>query len=86
MSTWFSVVAHVAQIDGIADSAYRNALCQFEEGPRNALEGDWRSFYVAFYGDLLENGKCYIIWGNAHLPGNNEAEAPMVSNIILPVE
>jgi hypothetical protein len=81
MSTWFLVVARVGQIDNIADSLYRNALCQFEEGSPNLPKGDWRDFYIAFYGDLLENGKAYILWGSARLPGNHETSAPMVCNL-----
>jgi hypothetical protein len=79
MSTWFTVLARVAEVDGILNSAYRNALCEFEEGAHNATAGDWRSFYIAFYGDLLDAGKTYMIRGQARLPGNDEAEAPKVS-------
>jgi hypothetical protein len=79
MSTWFTVLARVAEVDGIPDSAYRNALCEFKEGAHDATGGDWRSFYVAFYGDLLDAGKTYMIRGQARLSGNDEAEAPKAS-------
>jgi hypothetical protein len=83
MSTWFTVVVHVASVKGITDSAYMNALCMFPEGKRTTptLEDEcWRSFYIAFYGRLLENGQNYIVFGNARLPiaSNNEADKPMV--------
>ena len=32
MATWFTVIGRIAQIEGIADSAYKNALVEFEEG------------------------------------------------------
>jgi hypothetical protein len=83
MSTWFTVVARVAQINGIVDSAYSNALCEFEEGLLYSDEGEWRTFNIAFYGDMLEIGKAYIIFGNARLPGNTETDAPMVSSFLL---
>jgi len=79
MSTWFTILARVAEVDRILDSAYRNALCEFEEGSNDATAGDWRSFYIAFYGDLLEVGRAYMIRGQARLPGNDQAEAPKAS-------
>jgi len=79
MSTWFTIIARVAQIDGIVDSVYSNALCEFEEGPLYSDEGEWRTFYIAFYGEMLEIGKAYIIFGNARLPGNTETDSPVVS-------
>jgi hypothetical protein len=81
MSTWFLVVVRVVQIDNIPDSLYRNALCQFEEGSQDFSKGDWRSFYIAFYSDLVEHGKAYILWGSARLPGNHETSAPMVIHL-----
>jgi len=79
MSTWFTILAKVAEVDRIPDSAYRNALCEFEEGGNDATTGDWRSFHIAFYGDLLVAGRAYMIRGQARLPGNDEAEAPKAS-------
>jgi hypothetical protein len=73
MSTWFTVIVRVASVERIADSAYTNALCMFPEGDRTTPtpeEECWRSFYIAFYGRLLEHGQNYIIFGNARLPGN----------------
>ncbi|KID81268.1 hypothetical protein MGU_11350 [Metarhizium guizhouense ARSEF 977] len=79
MSTWFTIIARVTEVDRIPDSAYRNALCEFQEGSNDATTGDWRSFYIAFYGDLLESGRAYMIRGQARLPGNDQAEAPKAS-------
>jgi hypothetical protein len=79
MATWFAVVGRILQVEGIPDSAYKNALCEFEEGERNLRDGDTRTFYIAFYRDLLENGQSYIIFGNARLPANSECTAPKVS-------
>jgi hypothetical protein len=81
MSTWFTVIVRVASVERIADSAYTNALCMFPKGDRTTPtpeEECGRSFYIAFYGRLLEHGQNYIIFGNARLPGNNEADNPMV--------
>jgi hypothetical protein len=66
-------------VENIVDLLYRNALCQFEEGSRECSK-DQRSFHIAFYGDFLEIGKAYILWGSARLPGNHETSAPMVCN------
>jgi hypothetical protein len=82
MSTWFTVVVRVASVERIPDSAYMNALCMFPEGERTTPTPEdecWRSFHIAFYGRLLEHGQNYIVFGNARLPGNNEADKPMVS-------
>jgi hypothetical protein len=32
MATWFTVIGRIAQIEGISDSNYKNALVEFEEG------------------------------------------------------
>ncbi|KAN0070680.1 hypothetical protein V8E54_011549 [Elaphomyces granulatus] len=45
-------------IEGIADSAYKNALVEFEEGDSEL--SSCRCFYVAFWGDLLESGRDYV--------------------------
>jgi hypothetical protein len=45
-----------------------------------SVQRDQRRFHVAFYGDFLEIGKAYILWGSARLPGNHETSAPMVCN------
>jgi hypothetical protein len=79
MATWFVVVGRILQVEGIPDSAYKNALCEFEEGERDLRDGEVRTFYIAFYGDLLQNGQSYIIFGNARLPANSECKAPKVS-------
>jgi hypothetical protein len=81
MSTWFTVVVRVASVERITDSAYTNALCMFPEGERTTPTPEdecWRSFYIAFYGRVLEHDQNYIVFGNARLPGNNEADKPMV--------
>ncbi|KAN0066910.1 hypothetical protein V8E54_008351, partial [Elaphomyces granulatus] len=53
MATWFTVIGRIAQIEGIADSAYKNALVEFEEGDSEL--SSCLCFYVAFWGDLLES-------------------------------
>ncbi|KAF5127311.1 hypothetical protein E5D57_008241 [Metarhizium anisopliae] len=85
MSTWFTVLARVAEVGRIQDSPYRNALCEFEEGSSDVTTGDWRSFHIAFYGDLLDTGRAYMIRGQARLPGNDEAEAPKATTDYLPI-
>ena len=76
MATWFSVIGRIAQTEGIADSCYRNALIEFEEG--NSDESSCRSFYVAFWGDLLLSGRCYFISGIGRLTGNENCAQPKV--------
>jgi hypothetical protein len=76
MATWFTVVGRVAQIEGIADSIYRNALIEFEEGDSDF--SSCRSFYVAFYGDLLLSGRIYVIFGTGRLTGNESCTQPKV--------
>ena len=61
MATWFTVIDRIAQIKGIADSVYRDALVEFEEG--DSEFSSCRCFYVAFWGDLLESGRSYVIFG-----------------------
>jgi hypothetical protein len=78
MATWFFVVGRILQVEGIPDSIYKNALCEFEEGDRDSREGEMRTFYIAFYGDLLQSGRSYMIFGTGRLPGNNECIAPKV--------
>jgi hypothetical protein len=57
MATWFTIVGRIAQIEGISDYNYKNALIEFEEGDFIEKEfSSWRSFYVAFWGDLLHSG------------------------------
>jgi hypothetical protein len=79
MATWFIVVSRVLQVEGIPDSVYKNALCEFEKGERNSRDGEIRTFYIAFNGDLLQNGQSYIILGNSRLPANSECKDPKVS-------
>jgi hypothetical protein len=76
MATWFTVVGRVAQIDGIADSLYKNALIGFEEGDSNSSL--CRSFYVAFWGELLLSGRIYVIFGTGRLTGNGSCTQPKV--------
>ncbi len=86
MATWFSVVARIASTEGIADSIYQNALCEFPEGTRNTepeSEDSWRAVFISFYGDLLQAGKNYIIFGSARLPANTDTDMPLVSNALL---
>jgi hypothetical protein len=53
MATWFTAIA---QIEGISDTQYKNALVVFEEGDSELSSS--RGFYVAFWG-----GRSYVIFG-----------------------
>jgi hypothetical protein len=59
MATWFTVVGRVAQIDSIADSLYKNALIEFEEGDSNF--SSCRSFYVALFIRQSNNSATYCV-------------------------
>jgi len=87
MATWFSVVARIASTEGITNSIYQNAWCEFPEGPRGtdaeSEESSWRGIFVSFYGDLLQAGKNYIIFGSARLPANTDTDMPLVSDALL---
>ena len=61
MATWFTIIGRFAQIEGIANSAYMNALVEFEE--RDSDLSSCRCFYVAFWSSLLESGRSYVIFG-----------------------
>jgi hypothetical protein len=85
MSTWFTLIARVAQVEPVPTSGYQNALCQFLEGSRRTDEewtdpddGEWRSVNVSFYGDLMVNDRSYIIFGTARLCSYHEAIEPKV--------
>ena len=85
MSTWFTFIARVAQVEPVPTSGYQNALCQFLEGSCRTDEkwtdlddGEWRSVNVSFYGDLMVNDHSYIIFGTAHLCSYHEATEPKV--------
>jgi hypothetical protein len=79
MATRFTVVGRIAQIEGIADSNYKNALVEFEEGDSAGDEPlSWRSFYVAFWGDLLTSGRIYVILGTGRLTSNEDCTQPKV--------
>jgi hypothetical protein len=82
MATWFTVVGRIAQVEGIADSRYKNALIEFEEGDMEL--SSCRSFYVAFWGDLLESGRTYIILGTARLTSNEDCSQPKVRILFHP--
>ncbi|KAN0074393.1 hypothetical protein V8E54_008330 [Elaphomyces granulatus] len=83
MATWFTVIGRIAQIEGIADSAYKNALVEFEEGDSEL--SSCRCFYVAFWGDLLESGRDYVIFGTGRLTGNEDCTQPKYRRWQLPV-
>jgi hypothetical protein len=82
MATWFTVIGRIAQIEGIADSAYKNALVEFEEGDSDLSSS--RCFYVAFWGDLLESGREYVIFGTGRLTGNEDCTQPKVRGLTHP--
>ena len=82
MATWFTVIGRIAQIEGIADSAYKNALVQFEEGDSEL--SSCRCFFVAFLGDLLESGREYVIFGTGWLTGNEDYTQPKVRGLTHP--
>jgi hypothetical protein len=86
MATWFTVVGRIAQIEGISDSNYKNALVEFEEGDSAGKEpSSCRSFYVAFWGDLFDSGRSlYYLW-NRRLTGNEECTQPKVRFLTLPL-
>jgi hypothetical protein len=86
MATWFTVVGRIAQIEGISDHNYKNALIEFEEGDTVEKErSSWRSFYVTFWGDLLRSRRCYIIFGTGRLTGNEDCTQPKVRFLTLKV-
>ena len=49
MATWFTVIGRV---EGFANSRYKNALIEFEEGDMEL--SSCHSFYVAFWRDMGE--------------------------------
>jgi hypothetical protein len=69
MAIRFTVVERIAQIEGITDSNYKNALVELEEDDSAGDEpSSWRSFqYVAFWGGLLASGRIYVYhpWNRA---------------------
>jgi len=74
MATWFTVVGRVAQVEGVANSKYKNALIKLEEGDMEL--SSWRAFYVAFWGGLLESGRVYVILGTGRLTSNEYCSQP----------
>ena len=48
MSTWFTVIGRIAQIEGISNTSYKNALVEFDEGD---------SDLVTCRGDILQSGR-----------------------------
>ena len=82
MATWFTVIDRVAQIEGIVNSRYKNALIEFEEGDMEL--SSCRSFYVAFWGDLLESGGSYVILGPGRLTSNEDCSQPKVRVLFHP--
>jgi hypothetical protein len=84
MSTWFTVIGRVAQIEGIPNSSYKNALVEFEEGDSEL--STCRCFYVAFWGDILSSGRNYVIFGTGRLTGNTDCSQPKVRCLISPYD
>jgi hypothetical protein len=80
MATWFTVIGpYIAQIEGIFNSGYKNALVEFEDG--NSKISSCRCFYVVFWCDLLESGRSYVIFGTGHLTGNEDYSQPKVRGL-----
>jgi hypothetical protein len=84
MSTWITVIGRIAQIEGISNSSYKNALVEFEEGDSDL--STCRCFYVAFWGDVLESGRNYVIFGTGRLTGNEDCSQPKVRFLISPYD
>jgi hypothetical protein len=85
MATWITVIGRIAQIEGISDSLYKNALVEFEEGETSGKDPSvWRSFYIAFWGDLLETGRSYVIFGTGRLTSNEDCTQPKVRFLSYP--
>jgi hypothetical protein len=85
MATWFTIIGRVAQIEGISDSFYKNALIEFQEGsPTDENTFSWRTFYITFWGDLMESGRSYLIFGTGRLTGNDESTPPKVRFLPYP--
>lgn len=74
MSTWFTVIGRIAQIEGMSNTSYKNALVEFEEGDSDY--STCRCFYVAFWGDILQSGRNYVIFGTGRLTGNEDCSQP----------
>ena len=76
-----TVIGRIAQIECIADSAYKNALVECEG---DSELSSCRCFYVAFWGDLLESGRGYVIFGTGRLTGNEDCTQPKVRGLTHP--
>ena len=84
MSTWFTVIGRIAQIEGMSNTSYKNALVEFEEGDSDY--STCRCFYVAFWGDILQSGRNYVIFGTGRLTGNEDCSQPKVRFLISPYD
>jgi hypothetical protein len=82
MSTWFVIVARVLHIDQILNSALTNARCEFEEGDLGQKPGTGliRHIDISFYGDIVQSGHSYTIFGGIRLAANDDySTQPMAS-------
>jgi hypothetical protein len=84
MSTWFTAVGRIVQIETIPDTGYRNALVELEEGPHSEEASSSRTFYVSFWGNLLESGRTYVLMGTGRLCSNEESVQPKVRSLTIP--
>ena len=86
MATWFTIIGRIVQIEGISDSNYKNALVEFEEGDPTEKELSLcRNFYIAFWGELFDSGRSYIIFGTGRLTSNEQCDQPKVSLYASPI-
>ena len=86
MASWFSVVARVLRTDRIPNSTLQSARCEFEEGDIGTRPGTGmlRNIDVSYFGDRLQSGRSYVIYGGIRLPPNdNHIDLPKVSPLYL---
>jgi hypothetical protein len=86
MSTWFLIVGRVLHTEQIAFSALTNARIEYHEGDLTARPGTGAIHHidVSFYGNILQSGKAYIIFGAARLPATDDYATEIMASISLP--
>jgi hypothetical protein len=83
MSTWFLVVGRVLYTDPIAFSPLTNARLEYKEGDLNTrpTDGTIRHIDISFYGNMLQSGKAYIVFGAARLPATDDYDTELMASI-----